>query len=59
MSGENTSVAIYNTHTEAEQTIKELQKSGYDMRKLSIVGKDYHTEEDVVGYHNSGDWMQK
>ena len=28
------------------------------MRKLSIVGKDYHTEEHVVGYYNTGDRMK-
>jgi hypothetical protein len=27
------------------------------MQKLSIVGKDYHTEENVVGYYNAGDRM--
>ena len=56
---ENTAVvAIYNTHTEAEASIKELQRSGFDMKKLSIVGKDYHTEEHVVGYYNTGDRMK-
>ncbi len=48
-------VAIYNTHTEAEQGVKELQKSGFDMKKLSIIGKGYHSEEDVIGYYNTGD----
>jgi len=28
------------------------------MKKLSIVGKDYHTEESVVGYYNTGDRMK-
>ena len=28
------------------------------MTKLSIVGKDYHTEEHVVGYYNTGDRMK-
>ncbi len=28
------------------------------MTKLSIVGKDYHTEENVVGYYNTGDRMK-
>jgi hypothetical protein len=51
-------VALYNTHTEAEAAVRELQKSGFDMRKLSIVGKDYQTEQDVVGYYNNGDRMQ-
>ena len=51
-------VAVYNTHQEAEETIKELQKSGFDMKHLSIVGRDYHTEEQVVGYYNAGDRMK-
>jgi hypothetical protein len=27
------------------------------MQQLSIVGKDYHTEEQVVGYYNAGNRM--
>jgi hypothetical protein len=50
-------IAIYKTHIEADLAIKELQKSGFDMKKLSIVGKDYHTDEAVVGYYNTGDRM--
>jgi hypothetical protein len=54
----NAVVGIFNTHTEAEKSIKELQLAGFDMKKLSIVGKDYHTEEHVVGYYNAGDRMK-
>ena len=58
MSKQNSVVGIYNTHTEAEAAVKELQKSGFDMKKLSVVGKDYHTEENVVGFYNAGDRMK-
>jgi len=58
MAKENAAIAIYNTHIEAEAAIKELQKSGIDMKKLSILGKDYHAEENVVGYYNAGDRMK-
>ena len=58
MTEKNSCVAIFNTHTEAESAIKELQTSGFDMKKLSIVGKDYHSEENVVGYYNTGDRMK-
>ena len=54
----NTAVAVYSNHAAAEEAVKELQKSGFDMKKLSIVGKDYHTEENVVGYYNAGDRMK-
>jgi uncharacterized membrane protein len=58
MPEKNAAVAIYENHTDAEQAVKELQRAGYDMQKLSIVGKDYHTEEHVVGYYNVGDRMK-
>jgi uncharacterized membrane protein len=51
-------VGVYDSHTKAEASIKELQRSGFDMKKLSIVGKDYHTEEHVIGYYNTGDRMK-
>jgi uncharacterized membrane protein len=58
MMKENSIVAIYNNHVEAEQALQQLQRAGLDMKKLSIVGKDYHTEEHVVGYYNAGDRMK-
>ncbi len=58
MKKENAAIAVYNTHTDAEAAIKELQKAGIDMKKLSILGKDYHAEENVVGYYNAGDRMK-
>jgi uncharacterized membrane protein len=55
MTKEESGVVILSSHAEAEEAVKELQRSGFDMKKLSIVGKDYHTEEHVVGYYNAGD----
>ena len=57
MSEKNSVVAIYESHHQAEDAVRELQKSGFDMTKLSIVGRDYHTDEHVVGYYNAGDRM--
>ena len=51
----NAVVAIYKSHAEAESAVKELNKCGFDMKKLSIVGRDYQTDEHVVGYYNAGD----
>ncbi|WP_407311603.1 general stress protein [Desulfosporosinus sp. SB140] len=55
MSKGNSVVSVFNTHQEAEDAIKELQQAGFDMKKLSVIGKDYHTDEHVVGYYNTGD----
>jgi uncharacterized membrane protein len=48
-------VAVYDTHTQAESAVKALQRAGFNMKKLSIIGRDYHTEEHVVGFLNAGD----
>src|SRR5580700_5244408 len=58
MTKNNAVVAIYKSHTEAEAAVKELQQAGFDMKRLSIVGRDYHTDENVVGYYNAGDRMK-
>lgn len=58
MNKNNAIVAIYPSHTAAEAAVKALQQAGYDMQKLSIVGRDYHTDEHVVGYYNAGDRMK-
>jgi uncharacterized membrane protein len=51
-------VAVYPTHTAAEAAVKALQTSGFDMKQLSIVGRDHHLDEHVVGYYNIGDRMK-
>src|SRR5579863_4374799 len=58
MKDTNAVIAVYDNHSGAEDAVKELQKSGFDMKKLSVVGKDYHTDEHVVGYYNAGDRMK-
>jgi len=55
---ENSVVAIYAQHSDAENAINLLKKGNFDIKKLAVVGKGYHTEEDVVGYYNTGDRMK-
>lgn len=58
MSQKNSTVAIYDQHTQAETAIKELQKSGFNMKELSIIGKEYEMDENVVGYYTTGERMK-
>jgi uncharacterized membrane protein len=58
MSNTNSVVAIYETHEQAERAVKELQQAGIDMKSLSIAARDTHTDEQVVGYYNTGDRMK-
>ena len=54
----NSVIAIYPSHASAEAAVKELQLSGFEMKQLSIIGQDLHTEEHVVGYYNLDDRMK-
>ena len=55
MTDKNSCVGVFNTHQEAETAIKDVERAGFDMKKLSIVGKGYHSEEKAIGYYNTGD----
>jgi hypothetical protein len=55
---QNSVVAVFSQHPAAENAIKELKGGGFDIKKLAVVGRDYQTEEDVVGFYNTGDRMK-
>jgi hypothetical protein len=46
---------VFNTHGEAEEAIQLLNRSGFDVKKLSLVGKGYHSEEHPIGFYTAGD----
>jgi hypothetical protein len=54
---QNTSLPFYtfSTHVEAEEAIQTLSRAGIDVKKLSLIGKGYHTEEHPVGFYTAGD----
>jgi hypothetical protein len=35
---------VFNTHAEAEEAVRSLDRSGFDVKKLSLVGKGFHSE---------------
>jgi Heat induced stress protein YflT len=51
----DSSVYVFNTHVEAEVAIRSLDQSGFDVKKLSLVGKGYHSEEHPVGFYTVGE----
>ena len=46
---------IYKTHKEVDQAIKLLSHNGFDIKKISIVGKGFHSEEHPVGFYTTND----
>ena len=55
MKNDDSPVYVFNTHVEAEEAIQSLNRSGFDVKKLSLVGKGYHSEEHPVGFYTVGD----
>jgi hypothetical protein len=58
MNEQSNVVAVYNNHTQAEEALQRLSAASFDIKKVSIIGKGYHTEENVVGYYTTGDRMK-
>jgi hypothetical protein len=50
-----TPVFVFDTHLQAEDAIHCLSKAGFDVKKLSLIGKGYHSEEHALGFYTSGD----
>ena len=55
MENEDSSIYVFNTHVDADEAIKSLSRSGFDVKKLSLVGKGYHSEEHPIGFYTVGD----
>ncbi len=51
---ESNGVAVFETHDGAERAIRALHRAGFDMRRLSIIGRDFHSEEHAVGFYTAG-----
>ena len=41
MNDQDSVVAVYDSHTEAEQAVAKLSAASFDIKKISIVAKDY------------------
>ena len=55
---ENALVAVYHDQSGALAAVRRLRESGFDMKAVSIAGRDEHNEVQVVGYCLAGDRMQ-
>ena len=48
-------IAVHTNHSGAEAAVKALGRAGFDLKKVSIVGKGYRTEEHAMGFYTLGD----
>lgn len=54
----NSVVAIFESHSQAGEAVRALQKSGFDMTKMSVAGRDLRADERVADFSNAGDRMR-
>lgn len=55
MSHPDSAFFVFDTHDAAEAAIRTLGRAGFDMKKLSLIGKGYHSEEQPMGFYTAGD----
>jgi hypothetical protein len=58
MQTDDSTIAVFADHEAAEAAVKKLAQASFDMKKLSVVGKGFHSEERVIGFYNVGDRMK-
>lgn len=49
---ENATVSIYASPDEVQVAITRLRDCGFDLKNLSIIGRDCHREDQVFGYYS-------
>jgi hypothetical protein len=52
-------VAVYQTHSQAEDAVRLLTRSGVRIRQISIIGKDWRAREDIQGYYQPADAVKE
>jgi hypothetical protein len=55
MNTQDSFLCVSTTHEAAERAIRALSKCGIDLKKLSLVGHGYHSEEHPIGFYTAGD----
>lgn len=46
---------VFDTHPDAQDAIRSLGRSGFDVTKLSLIGKGRNSEETPIGFYTGGD----
>jgi uncharacterized membrane protein len=57
-SGQGRVVAVYEDHDRMERAVRRLHDEHFDMRDVSIVGRDFQTNNEPVGFVAKGDYVQ-
>ncbi len=54
----NSIIAVYDKQADAESGVLDLQRAGFDLKRVSILGKENDAEEQVIGHYSMGGRMK-
>jgi hypothetical protein len=55
---ENAAIAIYANPNQAQKAVTALARSGFDLKRLSVIGKAYREQKDLAAYYRQGEYMK-
>ena len=55
MSQENSVIGVYENMAAAEEAVRQLDKGGFPIKQISIIGQDLQSEKEVHGFITTGD----
>ena len=55
MTQDGITVAVFDTHDQAERAVRAVNNAGIELPKISIVGRDFESEEHALGFYSLGD----
>lgn len=58
MSGLNSVVAVYKTQADAEDGLHRLERAEYDLKTVSVAGREHEVGGHVIGYYNTAGKMK-
>jgi hypothetical protein len=54
----NSAIAMFVEHSQVEKAIRRLREAGIDFYGVSVVGRGYQTDQNVIGYYSAGARMK-
>jgi uncharacterized membrane protein len=52
-------IAMYSSHTEAEDAVHKLKRGGIPLERISIIGRNFQVREDIQGYYRPSDAVKE
>lgn len=58
MTSTDAAIGVFADHILADGALRKLVKAGFATQRISLIGRGYHTEEQVIGFYNTGEQIR-